>query len=344
LRYDSRVNASRLARCSVVALSTLVLVATAGCNLLKKKKDKVLWSCDMAMVDTTSMSGTHRCTDVYADWHTCRNDEKKSDKPCSQAGAIAGCKDKDGDYIEWFSPNADRGFVTVDAIGQYCYPGTTIMPGGAVVAVKTPDQRNAEELKKYMDESGPKAKATLANVAAIAAKFPAATGKVDLQGLKGDVLLVHKEDFASLESPKSIPYRIKESGKLAACSRIVNGRKLPSDEAYELSYCAKNPIIAVLSVTNYAPPAATGTSVSGNTKTTYVKNGSISGDVFFFRTDNGKYLGSTAVGASNDENNITVTSPQIMTERLLEKWPDAVLSEMKRAAPGITNISFTLKK
>lgn len=332
----------RSPRASAVALFAVVLVATVGCNLLKKKKDKVLWSCDMAMVDTTTMAGTHRCTDVYADWHTCRVDEKKSDQPCTQQGAIAGCKDKAGDFIEWFSPNKDRGFVTVDAIGQYCYPGTTLMPGGASVAVKTPAERDAEELKKYMDEDGAKAKATLATVATIAAKFPAPTGKVDLQGLKGDVLLVHKEDLAALEAPKTIPYRIADAGKLATCSRILGGRKQPSDPPYELSYCAKNPIIAVVSVTNYAPPAASGSTVSGNTKTTYVKKGTISGDVFFFRTDNGKYLGSTPVSASNDD--AGVTAPQIMTARLLESWPDALLHEMKRAAPTMTNASFTLKK
>jgi hypothetical protein len=335
------VIASTFARACVVALSGLAVVATVGCNLLKKKKDKVLFSCDLALVETTSMSGTHRCTDAYLDTHTCRIDEKKSDKPCPQQGVIAGCKDKDGDTIEWFSPNADRGFVSVDAIGKYCFPGTTILPGGAVASVKTPDQSAAEDLKKYLSESGPKAKATLATVATIAAKFPAPTGKVNPQGLKGDVLLVHKEDLANLESPKSIPYRIAEAGKLAACSRILNGRKLPSDPAYELSYCAKNPIIVVVSVTNYAPPTASGSSVSGNTKTTFVKKGSISGDAFFFRTDNGQYLGSTTIGASNDD---SVTSPQIMTERLLDSWPDAVLSQMKKAAPGITNTSFTLKK
>jgi hypothetical protein len=197
-----------------------------------------------------------------------------------------------------------------------------------------------DEVKKYEATHGAKARAMLANVATIAAKLPAPTGKVDLQGLKGDVLLVHKEDLGNLESSKKLEYRIDEAGKLAACSRMLNKRQLSSDHGYDIESCAKSPIIAVVSVTSYAPPTASGTSVSGNTKTTFVKKGTISGDLLFFRADNGKYLGSTTVGASED----SATSPQIMTERLLEKWPGAVHSQMKQAAPGITNGSFTLKK
>src|SRR6185369_13924750 len=103
-----------------------------------------------------------------------------------------------------------------------------------------------------------------------------------------DVLLVHKEDLGNLESPKKLDYRIAEAGKLAACSRLLNGRKQSTDEPYELSYCAKDPFIAVVSVSAYEPPAAAGSSVSGTTKTTYVKKGKIGGDVLLFRTDNGK--------------------------------------------------------
>jgi hypothetical protein len=315
------------------------LVATAGCNLLKEKKDKILWSCTDEKIERGSLSGNRQCTDAYVDTRNCYTNEKKSDGPCKHDDAIAGCRHKDGDYVEWY-----YGFSSADDVGKVCLlsSGTTVMPGGGVVTVKTQGQRDSEELKKYMDESGPKAKATLATVAAIAAKFPAPTGKVNLEGLKGDVLLVHKEDLGNLESPKQIDYRVAEAGKLAACSRLLNGRKLPSDQPYELSYCAKNPIIAIVSVTSYAPPTATGSSVSGKTKTTHVKKGTISGDAFFFRTDNGKFLGSTTVGASNDDS--SVTAPQIMTERLLEKWPGALHSQIKQAAPGMTNINFTLKK
>lgn len=325
-------------RASIVALSGLALVAASGCNLLKKKKDKVLWSCTDEKIERGSLSGYKQCVDVYADWRTCSTSETKSDQPCKTELAVAGCRHKEGDYVEWVYGDTPDGIGRVCAMGS----GTTVMPGGGTVSVKTEAERTNEELKKYMDESGAKAKATLANVATIAAKFPAPTGKVDLQGLKGNAIVVHKEDLGSLESPKSIPYRIAEAGQLAACSRLLNGRKLASDQPYEISYCAKNPVIVVIAVNDYTPPSASGSSVSGNTKTTFVKRGAVSGDAFFFRTDNGKYLGSTHVGVSSDDK--SVTAPQIMNERMLASWPDAALSEVKTAAPGITNITWTLKK
>jgi hypothetical protein len=291
---------------------------------------------------TSSLSGTRVCTDSYASWKTCSSNETKSDTPCKHDDAIGGCRDKNGEYVEWFFANKDRGFVTPQQIASYCEPGTMLLPDGGVGAAKTKDQLKAEEQKKYFDEDGAKAKATLAIVASIAARLPVPTGKVDLQGLKGDALLVHKEDLGSLESPKKIDYRLAESGKLAACSRLLGGRKQSSDEPFELSYCAKNPFIAVLSVSTYEPPAATGSSVSGNTKTTFVKKGKIGGDVLLFRTDNGKYLGSVPFLVENDD--FTVTSPQIMTDRLLEKFASALSSKLKAAAPGVTNISFSRQK
>lgn len=330
-----RVNRTRV---FVIALATLALV---GCNLLKKKKKE--GSCSQ---DHTSSAGETSVCREYADpdyTPSCVSGETESKKACPRDGfVIAGCKKLDGfKQTTWYySDPAKGGSATVQTVGTYCVSiekGVTIMPDGSE---KKAADVVADEAKKYEATHGAKARTTLANVATIAAKLPAATGKVNLEGLKGDVLLVHKEDLGNLENPKKLEYRIEEAGKLAACSRMLNNRASRYDNGYDIENCAKNPFIAVLEVDSYNPPTATGSSVSGNTKTTYVKKGTISGDVYFFRSDNGKYLGSTPVGATED----SVTSPQIMTEKLLAKWPDAVLYQMKKAAPGVTNSSFTLKK
>ncbi len=328
------------------AWTILLLAASApgllGCQLLKKKNaDAIGGSCTRP--NDTFSGGTSRCRERKGREPSCISEETKSDKPCPRdAFLVAGCRGNDGfKDVEWvYSDPAKGGTATVESVGTYCVSiarGTTLMADGSE---KSSSDVVGDEVKKYEATHGAKARATLANIATLAARLPAPTGKVDLQGLKGDVLLVHKEDLGSLESPKKLEYRIEETGKLAACSRMLNKRQLPSDHAYDIESCAKNPFIAVVSVTSYAPPTASGSSVSGNTKTTYVKKGTISGDLLVFRTDTGKYLGSTPIGASED----SATSPQIMTERLLEKWPGAVRSQMKQAAPGITSSSFTLKK
>ena len=322
----------------ILALAAFALV---GCNLLKKKKKE--GSCSQ---EHRSSAGETSVCREYGDpdyTPSCLNDETPSNKACPRDGlVIAGCKKLDGfKQTTWYySDPAKGGSATVQTVGTYCVSiekGVTIMPDGSE---KKATDVVADEAKKYEATHGAKARTTLANVATIAAKLPAATGKVNLEGLKGDVLLVHKEDLGNLESPKKLEYRIEEAGKLAACSRLLNKRASQYDNGYEIKYCAENPIIAVVEVDSYDAASATGTSVSGKTKTTYVKKGTISGDVYFFRSDNGKYLGSTPVGASED----SATSPQIMNERLLAKWPDAVLYQMKKAAPGVSNSGFTLKK
>jgi hypothetical protein len=332
-----RVNRTRTA---IIALGALALV---GCQLLKKKDDKILGSCTRP--NDTFSGGTSRCRERKGYEPACLAEETKSDKPCPRDGFIvAGCRENSGfKEVEWiYSDPAKGGTATVQSVGTYCVSiakGTTLMPDGSE---KSSTDVVGDEVKKYEATHGAKARTTLANVATIAAKLPAATGKVDLQGLKGDALLVHKEDLGNLESPKKLEYRIEEAGQLAACSRMLNKRQLASDKGYDIEYCAKDPFIAVLEVDSYNPPTATGTSVSGNTKTTYVKKGTITGDVYFFRSDNGKYLGSTKIFVSNDDNSATL--PQIMTEHLLEKWPGALHAQMKQAAPGMTNIDFKLKK
>lgn len=327
-------------RAAVIALSALGLF---GCQLLKKKEGTILGSCNEQK--TLYAGATSQCRESTFRKPTCGDKETFSDKPCPKnAFLIAGCRENEGfKDTEWiYSDPAKGGTATVGSVGTYCVSiarGTTLMPDGAE---KKATDVVADEAKKYEATHGTKARATLANVATIAAKLPAPTSKVDLQGLKGDVLLVHKEDLGNLESPKKIDYRIEEAGKLAACSRLLNKRQLQSDSGYEIKYCAENPFIGVLSVTSYDSPTATGSSVSGTTKTTYVKRGRIDGDLLLFRSDNGKYLGSISIGTSNSASDIT--APQIMQEKLIESFPGAVHGQMKKAAPNITNTSFNPKK
>jgi hypothetical protein len=327
-----------------IAVVALLATGMFGCSLLEKLgKKKEYGSCTRAKDQFTG--GTSVCRGYEGSSPSCLDDETKSDKPCPRDGFIvAGCKKRDGfKETEWvYSDPAKGGTATVERVGTFCNGisrGDTILPDGSQ---KKGTDVVADEAKKYEATHGTKARATLANVATIAAKLPTPTNKLDLQGLKGDVLLVHKEDLGDLESPKKIDYRIEEAGKLASCSRMLNKRPLQTDKGYDIEYCAKNPFIGVISITAYDSPVATGSSVSGNTKTTYVKRGRIDGDLLLFRSDNGKYLGSIDIGTSNSSSDIT--SPQIMQEKLLESFPGAVHSQMKKAAPNITNTSFNLKK
>lgn len=333
------MNPLSIARLSLCALLPLL---STGCNL---KKDKILGRCDKT--EEGSYAGnSRRCTDAYARSHlkSCTGkNEKAADEACKRDDAVAGCKQ--AEITEWFYNDGDKGYATVESVGKYCLDianGTTILPDGGAVLVKTADERAGDELKKNLAEHGPRAKAALGTVAAIAAKLPAPTGKLDLQGLAGDALVVHKEDLGDLENPKKLDYRLDDTDKLAACSRILGNRKKKSDAAYELEYCAKRPLLAIISVSSYAQPVATGTSVSGNTKTTYVKKGRISGDVLLFRMDSGKPLGSVPFAVANDDDSATL--PQIMTEHLLAKFPSALHTTLKAAAPGVTNLRFELEK
>lgn len=281
-------------RSSVAALSALALLL-ASCNYIDQaKSEKPRGSCEKSEKDTY-IGSARTCTDAFTrlQLRQCTGtSEKKSDKACVVDKAMAGCKRED--KTEWYFNDAD-GYATVESVGKYCVDiakGATILPTGAPVAVKNEAGRNEDEAKKYLAENGAKAKTSLATIATIATKLPAPTGKVNLEGLKGDVLVVHREDIADPEKPKKLDYRLKNGNRLAECSRALAGRRLKNDPPYALQYCAKNPVLAVLSVTSYAPATTTGTSTSGNRKTIYVKPATISGDVLLFRLDTGKYLGS----------------------------------------------------
>lgn len=108
----------------------------------------------------------------------------------------------------------------------------------------------------------------------------------------------------------------------------------------DVTTCAKYALLLVVSVSEYAPPSATGSSVSGNTKTTFVKKGRIAGDVLAFRTDDGKYLGSYPFVA---ESSIVNKSPDLLTTDLLEQFPNALYAKTKAVAPALT-VSFDLQK
>lgn len=328
-------------RTSAVALafSALGLVA---CNYIDEmKSDKPRGSCDKADKNA-SIGSTRRCTDAFTR-HQLRmctgKDEKKSDKPCVTDQAVAGCKHDDN--TEWYFNDAE-GYATVESVGKYCVDiakGTTVLPGGGTVAVKNEDARKEDEAKKYLADYGAKAKTNLATIASIAAKLPAPTGKVNLEGLKGDALVVHREDLADPEHPKKLDYRLENGNRLAQCSRALNGRRMKSDPPYALSYCAKSAVLAVVSVTSYTPAVATGSTVSGKTKTTYVKKGSISGDVLFFRLDNGKYLGSFGFLTESGGD----YSPERLNKELIEQFPGTLFSRFKSVVPDVST-TFELAK
>jgi hypothetical protein len=325
-----------------LAVVSLLLLVVGGSACKKKKSDTPVASCDNPNADK-NLGSARECTDAFdkSNMYSCsEKGAKQSDKPCPREGAVAGCKWDDS--LRWFY-NGDTGFATVESIGRWCLDirkGTTILPDGKPASVKTADQLGADELKTNLDKYGPKAKAAVATAATIGAKLPAPTGKLDLQGLKGKALLVHREDLGDLENPKKLAYRLKDAGQLAACSRLLNGRKKSSDAPYELQYCATNPLLAVLSVSTYAPATATGSTVSGNTKTTFVKRAAMSGDVLFFRLDNGKYLGSFPFSF---ESSNTTSSPERQTTDLHESFARGLYFKAQSAAPG-ASLTFDLEK
>lgn len=65
------------------------------------------------------------------------------------------------------------------------------------------------------------------------------------------------------------------------------------------------------------------------------KNEKTADHVLLFRMDNGKHLGSVPFVVENDDDSATL--PRIMSEHLLAKFPSALHSKLKAAAPGVTN-------
>ena len=101
------------------------------------------------------------------------------------------------------------------------------------------------------------------------------------------MLLVHAEDLGDLEHPKKLAYRLEETTKLGACSRLVNTRQTAADDPDELYGCAEDVVLAVVSVTTYADATGAGQTTEGKVQTQYVHRGQVAGSVLFFRLDGG---------------------------------------------------------
>jgi hypothetical protein len=311
-------------------ITVVSLVAGAsGCQVIRDKlegrSDSVVGSCTDPREDKT-FGSAKKCTDLYSKKAVRDCSYDKSDQPCPRESAVAGCK-HDGE-VEWHYGGPES-WVRAEDVAHLCR-GTVLLPDGEVGQTK--EQIAAAKDAAYMTEHGATVKARLATVASIAAKLPGPTGKLNLQRTKGAALIVHREDLTSLESPKTIPYRLKHSHKLGACARRMAGTPRHDDEAHELSYCANNPLLAVVSVTTYAPATSVGQSVSGNTRTTYMKRGRVSGHVQFFAMDDGKYLGSFPFSIENDRAN---ASAQILEGELLKSFAAGLESRRERLAPDV---------
>jgi hypothetical protein len=233
--------------------------------------------------------------------------------------------------------------MDAQALAKLCSPKPVVTPTGGAAAVKSDTAYNAEKVKENTAKYGAKAKASLATVTATAAKkLPAPTGKPNLEGLRGSALVVHAEDLADPEHPKTIPYRLANSDTIASCSRALGGRASAREDGSALAICAQAVVLAVVSVSSLKKPAASGTTTSGTTKTTTYSKGRVTGDVFLFRTDNGKYLGSFGYDAENVNMPVFATVEKIEAE-LYEQFASTLTGRAQKEAPGVLT-SFALAK
>lgn len=325
---------------TAVALGFVLLASSSGCGT--KKGGKIEGSCDEPKKPDDS-SSSHTCSDYYDKRllkDTCTSAGSKVQKtPCDRKGAIGACKGTYGD--RWYYD--DQGLhPDAQALTKLCGSSPVILPNGAVFTPKSDTAVNADKAKANMAKYGAKAKTNLATIATLAKKLPAPTGKPNLEGLRGTALIVHAEDLADPEHPKTLPYRLASSDKLASCSRLVNGRANPKDDGDALYSCAQGPFLAVVSVTSLKKPAATGTKESGNTKTTLYSKGRITGDVFLFKIEGGKYLGSFAYDAENVNMPVFATTEKVEAE-LYEQLASTLTGRAQAAAPVLLS-SFSLAK
>jgi hypothetical protein len=325
---------------AAAALGFVLLSSSLGCGT--KKGGKIEGSCDEPRNPNDS-SKSHTCSDYYdkrllKDTCTAAG-TKVQTTPCDRTGAIGACKGTYGD--RWYYGDQLL-YPDPQALTKLCGSDPVILPNGSIFTPKSNTAVNADKAKENMAKYGAKAKANLATIATIAKKLPAPTGKPNLEGLSGGALIVHAEDLADPEHPKTLPYRLKSSDNLASCSRLVNGRGDPMDNGDALASCAQRPLLAVVSVTSLKKPAATGTTQSGNTKTTLYSKGRITGDVFLFRLEGGKYLGSFGYTAENVNMPVFATSEKIEAD-LYEQLASTLTGRAQAAAPGLLS-SFSLAK
>jgi hypothetical protein len=323
---------------TAVGLTVAAVVAALGCGT--KVGGPVVGSCDEP--DRPGNYSGHTCAD-YHDTpllkRTCTaTGSKIQTTPCDRTGAIGACKST---YTEvWHYNRAIH--ADEQALSKLCGREGMLLPNGTTFTPKSASAENADKAKASLAKDGAKAKTSLAIIAAIAAKkLPAPTGKVNIEGLTGSALVVHAEDLADPEHPKALPYRLAGSDRLASCSRLLNSRPTPNDDGDALYYCAQ-PVLAVVSVTSLKKPASTGTTQSGNTKTTLYSKGRITGDVLFFRTDTGKYLGSFGFDAENDQMPPFATTAKLEAD-LWEEFASSLTRHAHKDLPGLLS-SFSVAK
>lgn len=325
-----------LRRVAAAAIAVTLIASAVACK--KKRGEAPVGSCD----EPKPTIGSRVCTDYY-DKRELENGctsttEVKSDKPCDKTGSIGGCRYELSD--RWYYGDS---FMDAQALAKLCAPRPVVTPTGASAAVKSDATYNAEKVKENTAKFGAKSKAALASISATAVKkLPAPTGKPSLEGLKGSALLLHAEDLADPEHPKTLPYRLANSDTVASCSRVLGGRASPKEDGSSLASCAAAVVFGVVSVSTLKKPAATGTTQSGTTKTTTYSKGRMTGDVLLFRTDNGKYLGSFGYDAENVNMPVFATTEKIEAE-LYEQFASTLTSRALKEVPGVF-LSFSLAK
>ncbi len=324
-------------------VGSVVFASLASLSCGTKKDGPVVGSCDEPKKadDPTS---NHVCND-YHDKRllksTCTvNGSTVQTTPCDRKGAIGACKST---YSERWYYDDQTSYPDAQALAKLCGTDPVLLPTGAVFTPKSDSAVNAGKTKENMTKYGARAKASVATIATVAAKkLPAATGKVNLEGLKGSGLVVHAEDLADPEHPKAIPYRLTDSDRLASCSRLVNNRATPKDDGEALYSCSQDPVFAVVSISSLKKPASTGTTQSGNTKTTLYSKGRITGDVLLFRMDNGKYLGSFGFDAENGQMPVFATTEKLEAD-LYAQFASTLTGRALKETPGLLS-SFSIAK
>lgn len=283
--------------------------------------------------DPDELASAHVCDDYYDKkllTQVCTQKRAEvSAKPCDRKGAIGACKGEDSD--RWYY---DDDSMDAQQLSKLCAPKPVILPTGGALTAKSDSVVNAEKIAGSVARYGAKAKANLASLPAIAKKLPAATGKVDLQALKGEVLVIHAEDLVDPEHPKSIAYRLAGTDAVGACQRILAGRPLAKEDPYVLHACAERQVLAVIMVGTFKDPEWAGQTKDAKSKTTFVKKGRVAGDVLFFRLGDGRYLGSFSFDAENGPISPSTTLEKLKAE-LLVNYVNALNAQAAARTPAL---------
>jgi hypothetical protein len=336
------VPAEGLAMASLFRTGSFALAfLCAALGACKSKSTTVVGSCDEPK-QPADPAGSRICSDYYdkkllkstcTGWHGAL-----SDRPCDRSGAVGACKEKDA--TRWYYADS---YLDAQGLSKICGSDPVILPSGETFKPKSDKEVNADKVVANVAQYGAKVKASIATVAAIARKpLPAPTNKVDMQGLKGEALVMHSEDLADPEHPKTLAYRLADSKELGDCARVVGGRATPRDDGLVLYTCATRPLLAVVAVRAFKEPTSAGQTTAGNTRTTFVERGHAAGDVLVFRLDDGRYLGGFSFDASNGPIAPSTTMDRLQAE-LLQAYVDALSSRAKASAPALA-VHFAMAK